>query len=129
VDGTLSIDGLAQGINDPSSHGLSHGNRKHLACPPNRIALFDLGIIAQDHGSYVVLFEVEGHPEDFVRKFKHLGRHATGKPFDSGNSIPSLDDLPDLFDLHLDLKVLNVLPENGGYFFRIDLQFHGSTPL
>ena len=125
VDGPLAIDGLTQGVDDPSDQGISHGNGEDLACPPNLISLFDLGIVAQDHGPDIVLFEVEGHPVDSLGKFKHLGGHATGKPLDPGDPVPGLDDLPYLFDLHLDLKLLDVLLQDGGYLFRIDLQFHG----
>ena len=117
MNGTFSIDGLTQGIDDPSDQGISHGNGEHLACPPNLVSLFDLGIIAEDHGSDIVLFEVEGHPVDSIGKFKHLGGHATGKSFDPGDPIPGLDDLPYLFHLHLDLKLLDISLKNGGYLF------------
>jgi hypothetical protein len=108
-DGALPVDGLTNGVNDPSDKGISHGYREDLARSLDGVALLDFSEFSQDHGPDVILLQIEGHAKDVVRKLEHLRRHAIGKSLDSGDPIARLDDFAHLLHVDGDLIRLDLL--------------------
>jgi hypothetical protein len=61
----------------------------------DRVALLDLGRLAEQDGADRLLLEVEGHAHDAVRELEQLARECVVEAVDLGDPVAELDDRPD----------------------------------
>ena len=64
VDGSESVDGGSEGVDDSSEHAITDGDIDNGSGSLNDIAFLDLSIVTKDDNSYVISLKVEGHTLD-----------------------------------------------------------------
>ncbi len=74
-DGSLAVDGLAEGVDHPADQALAHGHLHDAAGGLDGVAFADVGVVSEDHGAHGVALEVQGHAEDAARELEHLPLH------------------------------------------------------
>ena len=121
VDRALVVDGLAEGVDHAADQPLAHGHGHDFAGALDLVALFDLGVVAQQHGADLGLVEVHGETRDAVGELDQFARHHLVQPVHAGDAVAQRDDRADLVDLNPLLVVLNLLAEQLGYLVRVDL--------
>ena len=72
VDGTLSVDGVTESVDDTTEKFRADRNIDNLAGTLDGIALLDSTIVTEDGDTNVVGFQVETHATNAGREFHHL---------------------------------------------------------
>src|SRR5262249_12845574 len=75
VDGAFAVDGLAERVHYPPDHLVAHWDRHNTPCAPDFVTLLDFRVIAEQHRSNLVLFEVHGDAGNVVWELDQLARH------------------------------------------------------
>ena len=110
----LAVDGLAQRVDHPAEHAVADGHRQDAAGGPDRLALPDLGGIAQHHAADRLLVEVEGQAQGAALELEQLVDGRVGQPRHGGDAVTDLGDVPDLAGLEVGLEALEALAEGFG---------------
>ena len=97
LDRAEAVERLAQRADHAAEEAVADRHREHLAGPLDRLALFDLGELAQDDDADLAHVKVEREAPDAVLELKQLVRHGRGETLDPGNAVAALDDRADLF--------------------------------
>ncbi|EJX07230.1 hypothetical protein EVA_04658 [gut metagenome] len=87
INGTLTVDGLAQSIHNAANHGLAYRNAHNLAGTLHNAALFQANVTAQQNNGNAVLFQVLCHTVCAVLKLHQLTAHAVFKTHSAGNAV------------------------------------------
>ena len=72
LDGTLAVDGVAEGVDDATQEGKTDKDIDNLTGTLNCVALLDETIAAEDGDTDIVGFQVEAHAPYTRREFHHL---------------------------------------------------------
>jgi len=72
VDGTLSVNGVSESVNDTSEQLRTDWDIDNLASTLDGVALFDETIVTEDGDTDVVGFQVKTHPTNTGRELHHL---------------------------------------------------------
>jgi hypothetical protein len=110
-DGSPAVDRLAQGVDDAPQHPVADRHRQDAAGPLDGVALLDVGGLAQDHASDLVLFEVQRQAEHPAGELQQLVRHGRWEPGHPGDPVARHHDSAHLFALHGGFEALDVFPE------------------
>ncbi len=113
VDGPLTIQRLAQRVDDPADQLGADRNRQHLARAAHRIPFLEHQIVAEHDGADVVLFEVGGQRDDGLAglarfDLEHLVVHRGAETPNASHTIADLEDLTDLLRVELVLVALDL---------------------
>ena len=90
--GPLPSMGLPAGVDDAAEHRLAHGHLGDPARALDDVALLDVGVLAEDGDTHVVLFEVEDHAEDSARELEQFHGHALFHAVDPGDAVAHGED-------------------------------------
>jgi hypothetical protein len=71
-DGTLAIDGVAEGVNDAAQEDGADGAVDNLAGAFDGVTFLDETIVTEDGNTDVVSFKVEAHASYTRRELHHL---------------------------------------------------------
>jgi len=97
LDRAEAVERLAQRADHAAEERVADRHREHLPGPLDRLALFDLGELAQDDDADLAHVKVEREPADAVLELEQLVGHGRGETLDPGNAVAALDDRADLF--------------------------------
>ena len=98
-DGALVVDGQAERVDDAADHGLAHRHAQDLAGALDLVAFANLGVVAQNHGAYLVFFEAQGESGNAVREAEQLAGHHLVEAVEAGDAVAKGDDGADFVDL------------------------------
>ena len=92
------------------------------------VALFNVGVFAEDGASHVILFQIEGDAVDFARELEKFHGHALFHPVDPGDAVTHGEDRAGLGHFHLLFVILDLRADNladflGSDFHLYDLAF------
>src|SRR6266851_3621153 len=121
VDGALVVDWLTERVDDAANHGLADGHGHDLAGALDGVAFLDLGVVAEEHGSDLVLVEVHGESGDAVGELDELAGHDLVQTVDARDAVAEGDDGSNLIDLDALFEVLNLLAKQLCYLICLDL--------
>ncbi len=125
----LVVDWLAERIHHAADHGVADRHAQDLARPLDLIALAQVGVVAKQHRAYLVLFEVHGQASDVVRELEKLAVHHLIQAVESRDSVAEGQYRAYLVDLDLRVVVLNLLPQQLGYFICLNLSHSSLSQL
>ncbi len=125
---TLAVDRLADSIHHAPDHGLTHRHRHDARRAAHLVAFADVRVIAQQHRAHLILFQVHGDARNVVRKLDQLARHHFLETVDAGNAIAYRDHRARLAHIDDALVILNLLPQQGGYFVCSHLSHNCKSP-
>jgi len=127
LDVAQAVHGVAQGVHHPAQQALAHGHRHDAARALDDVALLDVDVLAEDGGTHVVLFQVQGHAHDAAGELHELSGHALLQAVEPGDAVSHGQDDPGLGHVHVGLEVLDLGLDDLADLFGADL--HGSlTP-
>ena len=86
-DRPLAVYGLAERVDHAADHLLAHRHRDDAPGPLDRVALLDLGVLAEEHDADAVLLEVERQAEHAVRELEHLACHGAVHAVHAGDAV------------------------------------------
>ena len=92
--GPLPSRGCPRGLTTRPSRASPTGTSTIRPVRLTRIALPDLGVGAQEDGTDVVLFQVEGHAVDAARELQKLAGHRVLQAPDPGHAVAHLMTVP-----------------------------------
>ena len=101
LDGALPIDRLAQGVDDPAQHTVTHRDLHDTSRGLDNISLIDVLLAAQEHRADVVLLQVQHHAVDLSRELQELALHGVVQSMDTGNAVRHLNDRSNIRDRKL----------------------------
>ena len=93
----------------------------------NRIAFFNIHVLAKKSNAHVVFFQVQHHSHDSAWKFKKLHGHGVLYTIHTGNTVAYIQHCAGFRHLHALLIAFDLLLNNFTDFFRSNL--HGPTHL
>ncbi len=94
-DRALVVDRLAQRVDHAADHALADRHPQQLAGGGDRIALFDPGVVAQDHHADRRFLEVERDALDAVLELDHLAGHQARQAVDPRDAVADLEHAAD----------------------------------
>ena len=97
------------------------GNRDDPAGSLDGIAFLDLLEFPEEHRADALLFQVERDAVDTVRELEHLARHDVLDAVDPGDAVADRDDAAHLGDVDVDRVAANLLANDLGDFFGLDV--------
>ncbi len=116
-DGSLTVDRLSNGRNNAAQNRFAHRNLSNSAGSFNRIAFLDVGILAHDGDTDIILFKVERKAENAAWKFHKLHGHDFLQAVYAGDSISNRQDDAGFTQLDLLVIILDLLFNYLAYFF------------
>ncbi len=114
VDGTLVIDGLAEGVDHAADERVADGYGHDLAGTLDLIAFAQLGVVAEQYGTDLILVEVHGQTGDAVGEVDQFARHDLVQPMDAGDAVAQRDDGADLIHVDAVFVAFNLLAQQLG---------------
>src|SRR3984885_4971566 len=120
-NGTFVINRIAERVHDAANHSIAHRHGHDFSGALNGVALFDFGVIAQEHGSDLIFFQVKRDAEYVVRKLDHFAGHALIEAVDARDAVADGDDGADFLDREGLLIIFDLLAQDLGYFVRFDV--------
>merc|ERR1719391_1671251 len=97
--GTLAINGVAKGINDPAETLHADGHVDDGTSPLDDIALLDELVVTEDDDTNVVRLQVEGHALQARAEFHHLLSLDILQTIDTGNTVSNREDTASLLQV------------------------------
>jgi len=92
VDGTSTVDGVTEGVDNSSEETLTDGDIDDRSGSLDDITFLDFSIVTQDDNTNVVSLQVESHTLDSRLELNHLTGLDLGETEDSGDTISDGDD-------------------------------------
>ena len=109
---TLAVDRVAQTVNNAAEHAATGGHFHDGAGPLDRIAFLNAAVVAEDHDTDVVDFEVQGHALHAVGKLDHLARLDVVEAEDARHAVRYGQDLADLSNIGFSAEVSDLILQN-----------------
>ena len=122
LDGALAVDGTAERVDDASDHGLADRHLHDLARALYLVALFDFRVAAEDNGADIVLLKVQDQTVNIMTEIEQLAAHGLLEAVNMRDAVADFDDRSDIIHIEVHIVVLDLVLDDGGYFFRI--HFH-----
>ncbi len=116
-DRALAIERLAERIDDAAQHGGPDRDFDDAAGFLHRVALFDLGIVANEHRANRILFEVQREAHDAAGELEELSHLAVRQAVDARDAVADLEHRADVFDVDFALERLELALQNRCNFF------------
>ena len=120
-DGTLAVDGLAQGVDHAAQQALAHRHVDDGTGPLDQIAFLDGAVLAEDDDADIVGLEVQGHALDAAGEFDHLAGLDLIEAVDAGDAVTDRENPSDLGDFGLGVEIGNLFLQNRGDFCGTDI--------
>ncbi len=121
LDRPLAVDRLTDGIDDAADQRFSDRNFRNTAGSLHRIAFLDPDIVTHQHGTDIVLFQVERDTIESAGELQHLPGHGPVQTVDLGNTVADLNDGPCFLDIDLLVESLDFFLDDRTDFFGPDL--------
>ena len=96
LDRSLSVERLAEGIDDAAEEALADRNLQQLAGGFDLRAFGDRGVVAKDDHADFGVFQVERQAVDAAGKFQHLIEHRSAETFDARDAVTDFADDTDI---------------------------------
>ena len=122
LDRTLAVDRTPESVDDAADHVLADRHLHDLLRALDRRTFLDFRVAAQDNGANVVLIEVQGKTVYIIAEIEQLACHGFREAVDMGDAVTDLDNSADIIDIQIDIVVLDLVFDDGCYFFQI--HFH-----
>src|SRR2546427_2022643 len=106
-DRSLAVQRLPEHVHDPAQQPLADRHLEQLAGRAYLVALFELGIVAENDDADVGLVETQRESGDAVAEVEHLVEHDIGQTLDTGDAVADLTNDPDILSDGDDPRVGN----------------------
>ncbi len=100
-DGTLTVDGLTESIDDAAKHAGANWHVDDGTGSLDNISFLNFSIVTKHDNTNVVGFEVKGHTLDAGVELHHLTGLDLGETEDTGNTVTDGDDSTELLKVIL----------------------------
>ena len=107
-DRAFSIDWLAQRVDNPADHCVTHWYRSDPARTMHDHTFCNLGVFTHDNYTDAVFFQIKGRPHHPIGKLYQLLRLNIGQALHACDPITSFDHYTDIAYANLGFKVLNL---------------------
>merc|ERR1719220_1869092 len=97
--GTLAVNGVAKGINDPAETLHADGDVDDGTSPLDNIALLDELVVTEDDNTNVVRLQVEGHAFQARAEFHHLLSLDVLQAIDTSHTVSNGEDTASLLQV------------------------------
>ncbi len=118
----FAVDGVTQTVHNAAEQSLADRNVDDRARTFNGVAFLNRRVIAEDHDTDVVGFEVQGHAFDAARELDHFAGLDVIEAVHTGDTVTDGEHLADFGGLSLSAEVGDLLLEDCGNFCGAD--FH-----
>src|SRR6185312_8716266 len=88
---TLAVDRLAERVDNAPDHGLANRDGHNAASTLYLVAVFDILVFAEQHGAYLIFFEVQRDADNMTAKIDQLAGHDVLKTINSRDAIADAD--------------------------------------
>ena len=100
-DGTFTVDGLTEGINNTAKHAGADGHVDNGTGSLDNISFLNFSIVTKHDNTNVVGFEVKGHTLDTGVELNHLTGLNFGETENTGNTVTDGDNSTELLKVIL----------------------------
>ena len=121
VDGPFAVDGISQRIHDPSKQFTPNG---YFQNPPGTARGHTFGknfIIAEDHNTHGVAFEIHGHAVKAARKLDHLAELRFRQTVNTHDPVGDANDGPFVLRFSMNVQAFDAIPDDVADFGGIQL--------
>src|ERR1700733_5113690 len=122
LHGPFAVQRLPERIHHAPNHPLANRHGHNSVRALHRIAFTNLGVVAQQHRTDLIFFQVQGDAEYAVREFQHFARHAPVQTVNARDAVADGNHRADL--LHRDrlLIIFDLLAQYLGDLVCLDIR-------
>src|SRR6185503_18948580 len=129
LDRALPVHRLPEGVDHAADEGLAHRHLRDALGARDRIALLDLGVVAEEHRADVVGLQVQDESEHPAREFQQLAGQRLLEPVDARDAVADLDHASRFLEVDLGLVALELTLDDVADLFRLDHVLSPCQPL
>src|SRR5690606_37938581 len=123
VDRALAVDRVAEAVNHAAEQARANRSVHDGAGTLDDVAFLDRAVIAEDHDTDIVGFEVQGHALDATRELDELtGLHVV-EAVNAGNTVTDGEHLTDFGNLGFLAEILDLVLEDRRDFRGFDVHY------
>ena len=111
IDRTLVVDGHSESVDHATNHGIAHRHAHDAAGALYFVALFHLGVFAQQHHADLVFFQVHGKACNIVGEGQKFARHDLVQAVHAGNTVADGHHRADFIDGNLGFVIVDLLAD------------------
>ncbi len=108
-DGAFAVDGFTEGVDHAADQAVAHRHRSDALGGVDFGAFFDLGVVAHDDDTDIVLLQVEGNAHHAVLEAHQFLRADVGEAAGAGDTVTGFQHDPHVAHFQLRLEGLNLL--------------------
>ena len=108
-DAALAVQGPAKGVDNAAQKAVSNGCLDDAPGRLDLVAFADGVVLAKDHDTNTVRFQVQGDAKDAGGKLHQLVDPAAGEPVNPGDAVPNLHHGPHVHHGHSSVEALELL--------------------
>ncbi len=125
---TFAVDRVTQCVDDATQQFLTNRNFQDAAGALGAHAFGEGVIGTQDHCTYGVLLQVQGHAEYAARELDHFAVHDVGQTVDPHDAVGNRNDGTFVTGLGADIEVVDAALDDFTNFGRIELLHCSAAP-
>src|SRR5690554_2046089 len=108
VNRAFAVNRPTEGVHHAANETIADRHGRHTPEPPHLAALADIGILAEDDDTHLIVLEVEGQPLRAILKLnKFLAANAL-QARGARNAVANFENTPDRVDRNFGLEALNL---------------------
>ena len=120
-DGALTVDGLADSVDDASQQSLADTQGGDAFGALHCVAFVDSAHLAQHHHTHIVLLEVLYNALFAGSELYEFATLGVVQSVDTGNTVTNGEHGPHLFELHVEVYFRQLFLQYCRYFGRFDI--------
>src|SRR6185312_12573999 len=108
----LAVDRIAERVHHAADQGIAHRHGHDFAGAAHFLAFTNAGILAEQHRTDLIFFEVHGDAENAVPEGDELACHDLLEAMDTRDTVADGNDGADFAHVNGAVVILDLLPEN-----------------
>ena len=105
------VDGLTLRVHHAPDQRVTYGHAHNAPGALDLVALFDFGVLAEQHDANLVFLQVHGNSGQSVRKAEQLAGHDFVQAVNAGDTVSQRDYCADFVHSNLRFIILDLLPD------------------
>ena len=127
LDRRAAVDRVAERVHDAADERLADGDGGDALGAPDLVAFADARVLAEDRHADVVLLEVQHHAHRPAGELDQFAGHDVRKAVDARDAVADAQHRADLVGFRFRLELGQLLFQDRGDFFGLDINGHGSS--
>ena len=121
IERPFAVKGITYRIDHTPKDRFTHGNFRNTPRSLDGVSFLDLGIVAHNGDTNIILLQIEAEAVDSTGELQHLHGHGLLNAIDASDPVTNGKHGSGFAHFHLFLIIFDLAPDNLTYFFCSNL--------